>query len=337
MVKIKPSHNKNDTFEVRKWRDSVTAKIAQLSQELEDLAASLGVSDEAFGVSWNGNTTNAASKNALYDKIAAQDTTISGKENSITAGTTAQYWRGDKSWQTLNKSAVGLGNVDNTSDATKNSATATLTNKTISGSNNTLSNIPNSALSTNPLDRANHTGAQAISTVTNLQNELNTRFKILGKGTPLLEVYTDVFEEVISFQLPAEFMDEDGNVVILEMFMSWAEDSAHEIEIRLQDESANDEQIGLYVSETTPGESFLGRVTVTFISLAGSLLIGIVEVNGFINGATPYSSVALAFALDGSPFDLSDLLTIQVNMRVPDNLSSIQSIYALASTKMELG
>ena len=33
---------------------------------------------------------------------------------------------------------VGLGNVDNTSDATKNSASATLTNKTINGANNTL-------------------------------------------------------------------------------------------------------------------------------------------------------------------------------------------------------
>lgn len=41
---------------------------------------------------------------------------------------------------------LGLGNVDNTSDATKNSATATLTNKTISGANNTLTNIPQSAI-----------------------------------------------------------------------------------------------------------------------------------------------------------------------------------------------
>jgi hypothetical protein len=44
------------------------------------------------------------------------------------------------------KADAGLGNVDNTSDATKNSATATLTNKTISGATNTLSNIGNSSL-----------------------------------------------------------------------------------------------------------------------------------------------------------------------------------------------
>src|ERR1035437_5076290 len=39
---------------------------------------------------------------------------------------------------TVSKSDVGLGNVDNTSDATKNSANVALTNKTISGANNTL-------------------------------------------------------------------------------------------------------------------------------------------------------------------------------------------------------
>ena len=38
----------------------------------------------------------------------------------------------------LNKTDIGLANVDNTSDATKNSAAATLTNKTINGASNTL-------------------------------------------------------------------------------------------------------------------------------------------------------------------------------------------------------
>ena len=51
----------------------------------------------------------------------------SAKENAITAGTTAQYWRGDKSWQTLDKAAVGLGNVDNTSDVNKPVSTAQAT------------------------------------------------------------------------------------------------------------------------------------------------------------------------------------------------------------------
>jgi hypothetical protein len=47
------------------------------------------------------------------------------KEPSIAAGTTTQYFRGDKTWQTLDKTAVGLGNVDNTSDVNKPISTAT--------------------------------------------------------------------------------------------------------------------------------------------------------------------------------------------------------------------
>jgi hypothetical protein len=48
-------------------------------------------------------------------------------EPTITAGTTGQYYRGDKTFQTLDKTAVGLANVDNTSDASKPISTATQT------------------------------------------------------------------------------------------------------------------------------------------------------------------------------------------------------------------
>jgi hypothetical protein len=43
---------------------------------------------------------------------------LAGKEPTITSGTTSQYWRGDKTWQTLNKSSVGLSNVENTALST---------------------------------------------------------------------------------------------------------------------------------------------------------------------------------------------------------------------------
>ncbi len=66
---------------------------------------------------------------------------LASKEPAIIAGTAAQYWRGDKTWQTLptapvtsvnaqtgavtlTKSDVGLANVDNTSDANKPVSTA---------------------------------------------------------------------------------------------------------------------------------------------------------------------------------------------------------------------
>lgn len=50
--------------------------------------------------------------------------TWNAKENAIASGTIAQYWRGDKTWQTLDKAAVGLGNVDDTSDVNKPISTA---------------------------------------------------------------------------------------------------------------------------------------------------------------------------------------------------------------------
>jgi fructose-specific component phosphotransferase system IIB-like protein len=48
---------------------------------------------------------------------SAIQTQLGSKEPSITSGTTSQYWRGDKSFQTINKADVGLGSVDNVSAA----------------------------------------------------------------------------------------------------------------------------------------------------------------------------------------------------------------------------
>lgn len=58
---------------------------------------------------------------------SATQTALNAKEDTITAGTTNDYWRGDKSFQPLDKDAVGLGNVDNTSDVNKPISSATQT------------------------------------------------------------------------------------------------------------------------------------------------------------------------------------------------------------------
>lgn len=86
------------------------------------------------GIYWRvryNSTWSSWKKTTTDDQISGFQAGIDSKEPTITAGSTTQYWRGDKSWQTLNKAAVGLSAVDNTSDATKNSATATLTNKSL--------------------------------------------------------------------------------------------------------------------------------------------------------------------------------------------------------------
>lgn len=66
----------------------------------------------------------AASHTHTIANITSLQTTLDAKEPTIAAGTTAQYWRGDKSWQTLNATAVGLGSVNNTADTAKPVSTA---------------------------------------------------------------------------------------------------------------------------------------------------------------------------------------------------------------------
>jgi len=91
--------------------------------------------DSGFIYRWTGTiyvriADEAPTWGAIVGTLSDQtdlQSALNAKEDDIAAGTTAQYWRGDKSWQTLNKSAVGLGNVDNTSDADKPISTATQT------------------------------------------------------------------------------------------------------------------------------------------------------------------------------------------------------------------
>jgi hypothetical protein len=66
------------------------------------------------------NTLNelSAALNDDANYASTVTTALSGKEPTITAGTTAQYWCGDKTWQTLNKASVDLSNVTNESKAT---------------------------------------------------------------------------------------------------------------------------------------------------------------------------------------------------------------------------
>ena len=77
--------------------------------------------------------------------LEGANTAIASKEPSITSGTTSQYWRGDKSWQTLNSSVVGLGNVTNLLQVdTSTTQTGIGGNKTFTG----VLNISNSTAST---------------------------------------------------------------------------------------------------------------------------------------------------------------------------------------------
>jgi hypothetical protein len=59
------------------------------------------VSDDGSTIVFDPTVVTPAAKTVLDDPTTAAMRTTLGAEPVITAGTTAQYWRGDKSWQTL--------------------------------------------------------------------------------------------------------------------------------------------------------------------------------------------------------------------------------------------
>ena len=92
-------------------------------------AANRGALSSADWTTFNGKQDLLVSNTNIK---TVNSTTLLGSGNiavepTITAGTTGDYYRGDKTFQTLDKTAVGLANVDNTSDANKPISTATQT------------------------------------------------------------------------------------------------------------------------------------------------------------------------------------------------------------------
>lgn len=110
--------------------DGTLASIANGTLTLTASATNYIVADRSTGiVSASTTTTNWNNTSAywrLYSVVVGSGTVTSWTDFRLSFAVA------------LNKSDVGLSNVDNTSDATKNSATATLTNKTISLADNTI-------------------------------------------------------------------------------------------------------------------------------------------------------------------------------------------------------
>ncbi|WP_395734087.1 hypothetical protein [Prosthecobacter sp.] len=128
-------------------------------------------------------------------------------EPIITAGTTAQYWRGDKSWQTLNASAVGLGNVENTKLSTWGGSSnintlgvistgtwqgSSISNSYIQGWNTKQDVITWSTGLTNTLGTVTVNGVQPLSRATNFTTN---GFVKTSSGNGTLIVDTTIYQE----------------------------------------------------------------------------------------------------------------------------------------------
>ena len=99
---------------VLSWTTAATSSTS-LSGDVTGTISSNTIANNAVTNAKIANTTITYAKLNLADgdipaaKVNGLTTSLAGKEPSITAGTTSQYWRGDKTWQTLNTTAVPEG------------------------------------------------------------------------------------------------------------------------------------------------------------------------------------------------------------------------------------
>lgn len=166
-------------------KTNLVAAINEIAAAVGSAGASIDDASVSTLSVWSSSKTNTSITSAVSALVAASPTTLDtlnelaaalgddpnfattitaalgGKEPLITGGTTAQYRRGDKSWQTLDKSAVGLSAVDNTSDANKPISTATATalaGKQPTGSYATQTDLTNGLAPKAPLASPTFTG-----------------------------------------------------------------------------------------------------------------------------------------------------------------------------------
>lgn len=152
-------------------------------------------------VAWNDITGKPAtfapsSHTHPISEITNLQASLNAKENTIAAGSAAQYYRGDKTFQTLDKSAVGLGNVDNTSDANKpisNATQSALNGKANILHGHAISDV--SGLQTALDGKAPTSHSHAISDVTNLQSSLNDKAPLVITANRQTASYTLVLTD----------------------------------------------------------------------------------------------------------------------------------------------
>jgi hypothetical protein len=140
------------------------ASTTALNSHVNDVNNPHSVTKTQVGL---GNVDNTSDLNKPIS--TATQTALDGKENTITAGTTSQYYRGDKTFQTLDKTAVGLSNVANvdTTNAS-NISSGTLSDSRLSSNVTLQGNTFNTASKLVQLDATAKLPAVDGSQLTNL-------------------------------------------------------------------------------------------------------------------------------------------------------------------------
>jgi hypothetical protein len=147
-----------------KLQAQITANLSTLTSHTSDTSNPHATTKAQVGL---GNADNTSDANKPVS--TATQTALNAKENTITAGTTSEYYRGDKTFQTLDKTAVGLGNVANvdTTNAS-NISSGTLADARLTSAVTTQGNTFNGASQLVQLDASTKLPAIDGSNLTNL-------------------------------------------------------------------------------------------------------------------------------------------------------------------------
>ena len=122
------------------------------------------VEDDVYGAGWNGDTANAPSQNAVYDKINAMDTTIASNTSHALLTNNPH---------SVDAVDVGLGNVDNTADSDKPVSTATQTALNAKEDSLTFDTVPTAA-STNPVESNGVFDALALKAASSHEHDIDS-------------------------------------------------------------------------------------------------------------------------------------------------------------------
>ena len=130
-----------------------------------------------------------------------------GAEPSVSAGSTSEYYRGDKSWQTLNQDAVPDGSTNKAFTSTEKTKLSGIA--TGATANDTDANLK---------DRASHTGTQTASTISDFDSSVDARVTagIIGKEDTANKAVANGYAsldgagKVPWSQLPASVMEYQG-------------------------------------------------------------------------------------------------------------------------------
>lgn len=141
--------------------------------KLAGVATGATANDTDANLKNRANHTGSQVASTISDFSSAVDARLTGKEPSITVGTTGQYWRGDKSFQTLNQDAVPDGTTNKAYTATEKTKLAGVASGATA--NDTDVNLK---------ARANHTGTQLASTISDFSTAVDARISGVIAGAP---------------------------------------------------------------------------------------------------------------------------------------------------------